>query len=119
MKLNTKTKTDKKPRVRVARKNKVAEVPKVGVNTGVVSFMLISKVKLCFRECAKIVKIAEDTNCLIEVASGTKSGNTESILSLVNLGIGIDKSLVLTIKGERNEEAFHGVSKIIAGTAEE
>jgi len=115
----TKTKESKKPRVRIARKNNIVEMPKVGVTSGVVSFMLISKVKLCFRECAKIVKVAEDTNCLIEIASGTKSGTSESILSLVNLEIGIDKSLVLTIKGERNEEAFRGVSKIIAGTAEE
>ena len=81
----------------------------------VVSFILVSKIKLCFRECAAIVKVAEDTGCLIEIAAGTKSGTSDSILSLVNLAITSDKSLVLTIHGENNREAFNRVSKIISG----
>ena len=84
----------------------------------VVSFILVSKIKLCFRECAAIVKVAEDTACLIEIAAGTKSGNSDSILSLVNLAIGADKSFVLTIHGERNHEAFERVSEILSGKAE-
>ena len=81
----------------------------------VVSFILVSKIKLCFRECAAIVKVAEDTGCLIEIASGTKSGTSDSILSLVNLAVTADKSLVLTIHGENNHEAFNRVSNIISG----
>lgn len=81
----------------------------------VVSFILVAKNKLCFRECAQIVKIAEDTGCVVEIASGTKSGDTSSILSLVNLGIVPDKSLVLTIRGENNKDAFARISKIISG----
>ena len=81
----------------------------------VVSFILVSKIKLCFRECAAIVKVAEDTGCLIEIASGTKSGTSDSILSLVNLAVTADKSLVLTIHGENNHEAFNRISKIISG----
>ena len=113
--------TEKKvTKTKVTRKKKVVETPKTALaNGGVVSFILVSKAKLCFRECAKIVKIAEDTNCLVKIASGTKSGTSESILSLVNLEIVADKSLVLTIEGERNEEAFRGISKIISGNAEE
>ena len=103
--------------------NKVAEKvsasPAVATVANVISFMLVSKVKLCFRECAKIVKIAEETGCLIEIASGTKSGTSASILSLVNLEIGIDKSLVLTVKGEQKENALLRVSKVINGTDEE
>ncbi len=83
----------------------------------VVSFILVAKVKLCFRECAEIIKIAEDTGCVVEMASGTKSGDSSSILSLVNLGITADKTLVLTIKGDRNKEAFDKISKIISGEA--
>lgn len=104
---------------KVAAKAKKSVSPAVAMVANVVSFILVSKVKLCFRECSRIIKVAEDTGCLIEIASGTKSGDTSSILSLVNLEIGIDKSLVLTIKGENKEEAFHRVSKIINGTAEE
>ena len=113
-----KTKTEYKV-VKDSRSKKSAEAKVAASMMAVVSFIMVSKVKLCFRECAKIVKIAEDTNCLIEIASGTRSGNSESILSLANLGILEGKSLVLTIKGENNVEAFKRVSKIINGDVEE
>lgn len=84
----------------------------------VVSFILVSKIKLCFRECANIVKVAEDTACLIEIASGTKSGDSDSILSLVNLAVTSGQSLVLKIHGENNREAFNRISKILSGEHE-
>lgn len=80
-----------------------------------VSFIMIAKGVLGFRESAHLVKIAEETNCLISIASGKKFGSNKSIFSLVNLGITAGKSLVLNIKGERNEDAFREVSKIING----
>lgn len=86
-----------------------------GVSAGVISFILVAKVTLGFRECAAIVKIANGTDCKVEIASGTKTGTSESILSLVALGISADKSLVMTVKGERNEEAFREISKILTG----
>lgn len=88
-------------------------------HSGIVSFILVAKNKLCFRECAKIVQIARETDCLVEMAAGTNSGTSESILSLVNLQIMPEKTLVLTIKGDRNEEAFRGISKVINGTDED
>ena len=81
----------------------------------VVSFMLIAKGVLGFRECAHIVKIAEETGTLIRIISGKNIGSSKSILSLVNLEVAPGKSLVLSIHGARNQEAFHEVSKIIAG----
>ena len=81
----------------------------------VVSFMLVAKGILGFRECAHIVKIAEETGTLIRIISGKKIGTTKSILSLVNLEIAPGRSLVLSIHGARNQEAFHEVSKVIAG----
>jgi phosphotransferase system HPr (HPr) family protein len=109
------TKTAEKKAVKVPEKvDTLAEkIP------AVVTFILVSKIKLCFRECAAIVKVAEDTGCLIEIAAGTKSGTSDSILSLVNLAINVDKSLVLTIHGENNHEAFERVSKILNGKSEE
>ena len=83
-----------------------------------VSFIMIAKGVIAFRESAHIIKVAEDTGCTISIASGKKFGTNKSILSLVNLGITSGKSLVLNIKGERNEEAFREVSKIIAGTTD-
>lgn len=89
-----------------------------GNPASVVSFILVAKVMLGFRECAKMVKIAQDTGCKFEIASGTKSGTSDSILSLAALEISANKSLVLTIKGDRNEEALKGISKIISGETE-
>lgn len=76
---------------------------------------MVAKGVIGFRESAHIVKVAEDTDTSISIASGKKFGTSKSILSLVNLGLTAGKSLVLNIKGERNEEAFREVSKIIGG----
>ena len=81
----------------------------------VVSFMLVARGILGFRECAHIVKIAEDTGCLVRIVSGKHVGTTKSILSLVNLEIAPGKTLVLSIHGARNEEAFHEIIKVING----
>ena len=67
----------------------------------VVSFILVAKGVLAFRECRLI--------------SGKKVGSSKSILSLVNLEIMPGKSLVLSIHGARNQEAFKEIAKIIAG----
>lgn len=88
--------------------------PTIGTSTGTVSFILVAKNTLGFRECAGIVKAAESTNCTVQIASGKKSGTSASILSLVGLGITAEKSLVLTIKGEHNAECFREISKIIS-----
>ena len=80
-----------------------------------VSFIMVAKGVIGFRESAHIVKVAESTGCSISIASGKKFGTNKSILSLVHLGIINGKSLVLNIKGARNEEAFREVSKIISG----
>lgn len=82
------------------------------------SFILVAKVTLGFRECAKMVKIAQDTGCKFEIASGSKTGTSDSILSLTMLEISADKSLVLTVKGDRAEDALKGISKIISGEVE-
>ena len=85
------------------------------LTAGVVSFILVAKNVIGFRECAKIVNIAKETDTVVKIASGKKSGSSESIMSLASLGIVPEKSLVLTIEGERNEEAFHDIVKIING----
>ena len=101
----------------IKNKNRVAEEIKNNnaVAAQVVSFIMVAKVVLGFRECAEIIKIAEETNCTVQMTSGKKSGSSDSIMSLVSLGILADKSLVLTIKGENKEDAFHRISKIING----
>lgn len=92
-----------------------AEVPTKATRAQEVSFIMVAKGVLAFRESAHLIKVAEETNCEITIASGKKLGTNRSLLSLVNLGIVTGKSLVLNIKGERNEEAFRELSKIIGG----
>ena len=96
----------------------VENTPEVEKIPSVVSFRMVAKVKLCFRECASIVKVAEDTACLVEIASGTKEGNSDSILSLVNLAVTAGQSLLLKIHGDNNKEAFNRISKILGGESE-
>lgn len=124
MKSNLKFKINK-PMVNAQReggalaKNSVEKFPSAENEVRpVVSFVMVSKIKLCFRECASIVKVAEDTACFVEIASGTKSGDSDSILSLVNLTITAGQSLVLKIHGEKNREAFNRISKILNGESE-
>ena len=81
----------------------------------VVSFILVAKGVLGLRECSHLVQIANETGCLIRLISGKKSGSTMSILSLANLGIAKGKSLVLSIHGARNEEAFREAIRVISG----
>ena len=100
---------------KVKNNNRVAAQVEIKASQAEVSFIMVSKGVIGFRESAHIVKVAEDTDTAISIASGKKFGTNKSILSMVNLGIIPGKSLVLNIKGERNEEAFREVSKIIAG----
>ncbi len=97
---------------------KAETVSKVETVLPVVSFVMVSKIKLCFRECASIVKVASETACLVEITSGAKSGDSDSILSLVNLAVTAGQSLVLKIHGENNREAFYRISKILNGEVE-
>lgn len=97
---------------------KLAEVTTEATSAKEVSFIMVAKGVLGFRESAHIIKVAEETNCEITIASGKKIGTSKSILSLVSLSIMSGKSLVLNIKGERNDEAFREISKIISGTTD-
>ena len=109
MKYAYKTKTTKR------KVTPLVKTPAHETRTKEVSFIMVAKGVLAFRESAHIVKVAEETNCSISIASGKKFGTTKSILSMVNLGITAGKSLVLNIKGERTEDAFREVSKVIGG----
>ena len=93
----------------------IVAVPTEAAHEKEVAFIMVAKGVLGFRESAHIVKVAEETDCSITIASGKKIGTNKSILSLVNLTITSGKSLVLNIKGARNEEAFREVSKVIGG----
>ena len=104
-----------KNRKTTKRNEVVTEINSEILASGTVSFILVAKAVLGFRECASIVNIAKKTDSVVHIASGKKSGSSESIISLASLGIMAGKSFVLTIKGEHTEEAFHDIVKIING----
>ena len=85
----------------------------------VVSFLLVIKTKLCFRESARLVEIAKETGCVIRLAAGKRSGSSESIYSFARMGLVAGQSVVLTIEGDAREEAFHEVQKVLNGEGNE
>ena len=73
---------------------------------------LINKI-LGFRECAMLKNIADKTNTVIELSANGKTGTTNSIISLVKLGIKENSGVVFTIKGKNQIECCHLVMDII------
>ena len=79
-----------------------------------VSFLLVAKNTIGFRESAKLVEIAQQTGCKIRLAAGKRSGSSESILSIASMMLAPGTSLVLTIEGDRAREAFHEARDVLA-----
>ena len=82
-----------------------------------VSFMMVAQNVLGARESSRVMKIADETKTTIKITSGKKSGNSKSIISLMNLGILPGKSLVLSIEGENTQEAFHKFKELMSGSS--
>ena len=80
---------------------------------------IVSLVKqnICFRECARIIKIAEDTGCHISITVGSQKGTTDSLLSLVKLGLTPGRTVVVTATGTAPELAFRDCLKVLDGAA--
>ena len=58
------------------RANKIATCAEVNTAARAkeVSFIMVAKGVLAFRESAHLIKVAEDTDCIISIASGKKYG---------------------------------------------
>lgn len=80
---------------------------------------IVSVVKqtICFRECAKLIKIAEETGCTIHLSAGERKGSTESLLSLVRLELTPGRTVVVSVNGQAPEEAFRGCLRVLDGEA--
>ena len=66
-----------------------------------------------FRECAMLKHIADKTNTKIELSLYGKKGSTDSIISLLQLGVQANAGVVFTITGENQIECCHMVMDII------
>jgi len=66
------------------------------------------------RECAKLVKIAQHTNCEIKIiVDGKYVGTTKSILSLLKLGLRPNTVIFVFVKGKNEREAANKVSDLL------
>ena len=68
---------------------------------------------LGFRECAMLIDIAKKTNTKIEISANGKKGSTDSIISLVQLGIKENAGVVFSITGTNQIECCHLVMDVI------
>lgn len=82
-----------------------------------ISSLMITHGVLGFRESAQLVKLANESGCTIRLASGTKSGSTDSVLSLTSMGLSAGHSVVLSVDGRDKIAALDGCAKILDVTA--
>lgn len=72
-------------------------------------FHPIAKSTFGFRECSILVKIANNTDTKIEIIANNRKGNSDSILSLMKLGIVANTPIIFTISGTNQIECVHQV----------
>jgi len=86
-----------------------------GTQSGAVVTRREVKCMIGFRECARLVAIAQRTGSVIRLAKGKISGSTESMLSLAHMGLREGTSVVLSIQGGDSRAAFHECVKVLDG----
>lgn len=85
----------------------------------VIVFPRVARKHVCFRECATLIRIGEETGCVIHISSGEKRGSTESLISLLRMEIQPGTSLTLTIQGNDTYTAFHRCTELLDGNKQE
>ena len=77
-----------------------------------ISKTIVSKKRICFRECAALIELARKNECIIYIQNNNSVGSTNSIYSLINLKIDIGSVITITIEGKNIRGAFHDSLKI-------
>ncbi len=93
--------------VRKMNVKETGETEKKATDYNVVVFPRVTKRKLCFRECAMLIRIAEETECRIDISVGKLHGSTESLMTLLRMKIREGTSMTVTIRGKDTYSAFH------------
>ena len=82
---------------------------------GVVSYFAVTKCNLGFRECAHLVEAASETGSIIRLVAGRKTGNADSILSLIKMGIKEGTPVAISILRGDTKRAFEECMKAMEG----
>ena len=77
------------------------------------SSIVIAHNVLGFRESAALMKVADDSGCRIRLASGNKKGSTDSVLSLMSMGLAAGNSVVLSVEGNDEASAIDGCARVL------
>ena len=77
-------------------------------------FVYNAKKKLCFREAAKIMANYETLGIRMEFIANNKEGSTDSILSLLKLGIIKDTRVVIIAHGNDMTASDNAIRSVIA-----
>lgn len=75
--------------------------------------IFITEKYFCFREFAKVVQIAKETDCEIKFFSKGKEGTSKNMLSLVKLMVKPGDVVTCVIYGENEAEVFRRVKVLV------
>ncbi len=84
-----------------------------GMNVRPISSLVVANNVLGFRESAELMKVASDCGCTIRLASGDKNGSTESVLSLISMGLTGGKTVFLSVEGNDEASAIKGCARVL------
>ena len=96
------------------KKDSARELPAKGRMPSVVSCPGLAGVAIGFRECAALIKTAQETGCSIRLAANGQSGQADSMLDLLKMHIDKGTFVMLTITGGKLEEALPRCRDIMA-----
>ena len=88
------------------KKDSVCNLPAKGRMPSVVSCPGLAGTAIGFRECAALIRTAQETGSSIRVAANGQSGQADSMLDLLKMHIDRGTFATLTIAGGRLEEAL-------------
>ena len=74
---------------------------------------VVTQRKICFREAASIIKLVHEHDCEATLITGSKSADTNSILSIIGLRITVGTSLVVKIEGDTEEDTISAMRDVL------
>ena len=77
------------------------------------SSLVVADQVLGFRESAELMKVAHESGCTIRLASGSKNGSTDSVLSLVSMGLTGGNTVFLSVEGNDEASAITGCARVL------